>query len=173
VAAGEADLGLGTDTGGSVRVPASYCGLWGLRTSHGRVPLLGARALAPSFSTAGLLAPGAPLLRRAGAALLAGAAGGAAPLPGCGGGGGAQRAPRLLVASDAFGLALPEAESALRAALTAASASGALEAPEELDVGASLEGLTGLGAWFDVFRIVQVRPGRARTAGQTQGHRLV
>ena len=38
VGLGQADIGLGTDTGGSIRVPASYQGLWGLRTTHGRVP---------------------------------------------------------------------------------------------------------------------------------------
>ena len=47
VAAGLADLGLGTDTGGSVRVPASFCGLFGYRPSHGRVPLEGVVPFAP------------------------------------------------------------------------------------------------------------------------------
>ena len=46
VAGGEADLGLGTDTAGSIRVPASYCGLWGLRLTHGSVGVEGLRPLA-------------------------------------------------------------------------------------------------------------------------------
>jgi amidase len=158
VAAGQADLGLGTDTGGSVRVPASYCGLWGIRTTHGRVPMAGARALASSFSTAGLLSRDARLLRAAGSALLAGAGASAArPLPGAGG---APGAPRLLVAADAFELALPEPRAALRAALAAPVAAGVLGAPAaEVVLGEAVAvggGKTGLDAWFDVFRVIQV-----------------
>lgn len=48
-----ADIGLGTDTGGSIRVPASYQGLWGLRTTHGLVPCDNMVPLAPSFDTIG------------------------------------------------------------------------------------------------------------------------
>ncbi|KGM01854.1 hypothetical protein Q760_17120 [Cellulomonas cellasea DSM 20118] len=55
VALGEATIGLGTDTGGSVRVPASYQGLWGLRTTHGSVPAAGLVPLAPAFDTVGWL----------------------------------------------------------------------------------------------------------------------
>ena len=56
VAGGLADLGLGTDTGGSVRVPASFCGLFGWRPSHGRVSMEGVVRFAPSYDTVGLLA---------------------------------------------------------------------------------------------------------------------
>lgn len=52
-AAGLVDIGLGSDTGGSVRLPASFCGLYGMRASHGRISLQGARPLAPSFDCAG------------------------------------------------------------------------------------------------------------------------
>ncbi|AYG02818.1 amidase family protein [Gryllotalpicola protaetiae] len=55
VALGEATVGLGTDTGGSIRVPASYQGLWGLRTTHGAVPVDGVLPLAPSYDTVGWL----------------------------------------------------------------------------------------------------------------------
>lgn len=55
VALGHADIGLATDTGGSIRVPASYQGLWGLRTTHGRIPREGLLPLAPSFDTVGWL----------------------------------------------------------------------------------------------------------------------
>ncbi|RRR99211.1 amidase [Glycomyces terrestris] len=70
VALGLADIGLGTDTGGSIRVPASYCGLFGLRPTHGRVSLAGAVPLAPTFDTAGVLTRDARTLRLAMEALL-------------------------------------------------------------------------------------------------------
>jgi len=65
VAAGQASLGLGTDTAGSIRVPASYQGLWGLRTTHGAVSAEGVWPLAPTFDTVGWLARDADTLRRA------------------------------------------------------------------------------------------------------------
>lgn len=55
VATGQADVGLASDTAGSIRVPASYQGLWGLRTTHGLVPRQGMLPLAPSFDTVGWL----------------------------------------------------------------------------------------------------------------------
>ena len=56
VAAGLADLATGSDTGGSVRAPASHCGLVGLRTSHGAISLDGTMPLAPSFDVFGWFA---------------------------------------------------------------------------------------------------------------------
>lgn len=56
VAGGLSDFGLGTDTGGSVRIPGSFCGLWGLRPTHGSVSLEGVVGQAPSFDTVGWLA---------------------------------------------------------------------------------------------------------------------
>jgi amidase len=56
VARGEVDWALGTDTGGSVRIPAACCGTVGLKTTHGRVPLEGVWPLAPRFDTVGPLA---------------------------------------------------------------------------------------------------------------------
>jgi amidase len=55
VAAGEADVALGTDTGGSVRIPAACCGVVGLKTTWGRVPVQGVYPLAPSLDTVGPL----------------------------------------------------------------------------------------------------------------------
>lgn len=63
-ARGLVDIGLGTDTAGSVRVPASYCGLFGIRTTHGLVPLTGVLPLAPSFDTVGWMTRDADLLDR-------------------------------------------------------------------------------------------------------------
>jgi amidase len=76
VAAGLADVGLGTDTGGSVRVPAAYCGLFGIRTTHGLVDRAGVVALAPSFDTVGWLARDPETLAAVGAVLLSQASGG-------------------------------------------------------------------------------------------------
>jgi len=55
VATGEADAALGTDTGGSVRIPAACCGVTGLKTTWGRVPADGVYPLAPSLDTVGPL----------------------------------------------------------------------------------------------------------------------
>jgi amidase len=55
VAVGEADVALGTDTGGSIRIPAACCGVVGLKTTWGRVPLDGVHPLAPSLDTVGPL----------------------------------------------------------------------------------------------------------------------
>ncbi|TFD53925.1 hypothetical protein E3T55_04320 [Cryobacterium frigoriphilum] len=63
VAARHASIGLGTDTAGSIRVPASYQGLWGLRTTHGAVSRAGLLPLAPSFDTVGWLTRTPELLR--------------------------------------------------------------------------------------------------------------
>jgi amidase len=56
VAACLCDFALGTDTGGSVRVPASFCGLFGVRPSHAAISTEGLIPLAPSFDTVGFLA---------------------------------------------------------------------------------------------------------------------
>jgi amidase len=56
VAAGEADIAYGTDTGGSIRIPAACCGVTGLKTTWGRISLAGIRPLAPGFDTVGPMA---------------------------------------------------------------------------------------------------------------------
>ena len=56
VASGIAPISIGTDTGGSIRVPAAMCGIFGLKVTHGRVPLTGVFPLGPSLDTVGPLA---------------------------------------------------------------------------------------------------------------------
>jgi amidase len=56
VAAGEADIAYGTDTGGSIRIPAACCGITGLKTTWGRIPLAGVRPLASGLDTVGPMA---------------------------------------------------------------------------------------------------------------------
>ena len=70
VASGQASIGLGTDTAGSVRVPASYTGLWGLRTTHDLVSRERLLPLADSFDTVGWLTRSAAVLRDAAAATI-------------------------------------------------------------------------------------------------------
>ena len=64
VAAAEVDFAIGTDTAGSIRVPAANCGLYGMRPTWGQSPMAGVQALAPSFDTVGILARDPALLRR-------------------------------------------------------------------------------------------------------------
>jgi len=101
VAARLCDTALGTDTGGSVRVPASFCGLYGIRPTHGRLPLAGMLPQAPSSDTTGWFARGAETFARVSAAVLGEDV--PATLP-----------KRLIVAVDAFGFADADAAAALQ-----------------------------------------------------------
>jgi amidase len=70
VAARLCDFAIGTDTGGSIRIPASFCGVWGLRPTHGLLPGAGVVPLSPSFDTFGWLASDAGVFERVASALL-------------------------------------------------------------------------------------------------------
>lgn len=70
VACGQVDIGLGTDTAGSIRIPASYQGLWGIRTTHGRISREGVHPLSQSFDTVGWMTRDARTLEFAGNALM-------------------------------------------------------------------------------------------------------
>lgn len=120
VAWGDADIALGTDTGGSVRVPASFCGVAAMRPTHGRVPLAGVVPFAPSFDTVGWFARDVGTLRAVGQALLGSNGGAASP------------ALRPCLALDALALADPQARQAL---LDWAGKAG-ISAPREAFAGA-------------------------------------
>jgi amidase len=129
------DFALGSDTGGSVRIPASHCGLYGIRTTHGRLALDRTMPLAPSFDTLGWFARDAALMRRAGQVLM-----GPDPAP--------VRPTTLLVAADAFAEADPAVGAALkdglvRVARAIAPATPVAVAPD------------GLAPWYEAFRHLQ------------------
>lgn len=71
VACGLVDFALGTDTGGSTRVPASNCGIWGFRPSHDFISVAGVNPLAPSFDSVGIFAQSADVLAKVALVLLA------------------------------------------------------------------------------------------------------
>lgn len=71
VACGIVDFALGTDTGGSIRVPASNCGIFGMRPTHGRISVAGVNPLAPTFDTVGILACSCEVLAKTASVLLA------------------------------------------------------------------------------------------------------
>lgn len=144
VAGGLADFALGTDTGGSIRVPASYCGLYGLRPTHGAAGLDGVMPLAPRFDTVGVLARDAEVLRAAAETLLGLDGDGEAP-------GG------IALATDAFALAAAPARTALTPAIAALvrrhGDAGTLALSDET-----------LDAWAEVFRTLQGRAAHAAHA---------
>jgi amidase len=131
VAAGLVDFALGTDTGGSVRVPASFTGIFGFRPTHGRVSTVGVAPFAPSYDTIGWLARDPACLSRVGGVLLEGP-GEATPIT------------RLVQVSDAFALADPDAAALLRAR---ARAFGAVDEVTVFD-GAEAE-------WLECYRVLQ------------------
>jgi len=128
------DFALGSDTGGSVRAPASFCGIYGIRPTHGRVSLEGACALAKSFDTAGWFARDAVLLERIGQVLLGNAA---SVKPGA-----------ALLAEDAFALL---GSVAAKAMLPVVEKIKAVLGPLQ-PVTVSAEGLP---QWFQAFRVLQ------------------
>ncbi len=104
VAGGLVDFALGSDTGGSVRVPSSFCGLYGLRPTHGRIPLDGILIQAPSFDTVGWFARDAATFARVGGVMLGSEIQEARP-------------SRIIIAEDAFELAERAVAGALEPAV--------------------------------------------------------
>ncbi|MEL7470159.1 MAG: amidase [Pseudomonadota bacterium] len=134
VAAGLVDIGLGSDTGGSVRMPASFCGVFGLRTTHGAVAIDGTMPLSPSFDTVGWFAKDLDRMDRAAEAF---------GLPSAEG-----PQPRLLLPVDAWALVEPGTVDAVGPELARlqekqGSVTPIVMAPD------------GLSAWFEAFRVYQ------------------
>jgi len=135
VAANMCDFALGSDTGGSIRVPASFSGLYGLRPTHGRISFEGVTPMAPSFDTVGILARDAELFRKVGHALLEGD-----PVY--------TGIERLILAEDLFRHEEPEAEQALWH--TMASIGPALPSPEHRIVAGD-----EIDSWRNAFNALQ------------------
>ncbi len=138
VAGGLVDFALGSDTAGSIRVPGSYCGLFGLRTTHNRVSRQGVLPLAGSFDTVGWFARGAALFEAVGHVVL-----------GTGQGRG-QGGWSLLVAQDAFDLLEPPVQQALFPLCQRLEQYLGGATPVRL-----AEGLDSLNTTGDLFRTIQ------------------
>ncbi|MEZ5231862.1 MAG: amidase family protein [Acidimicrobiales bacterium] len=145
VADHKADIGLGTDTAGSVRVPASYCGLFGVRPTWGRVPIDHCVPLAPGYDTVGWLTRSASLAGQV-AAVLLDRWGEAEPAP----------FERLVVATDAFALLDDGLEELLRPVVGhLAELLGARS--DEVLAPSGPQGGNGLLHWAHGFRLDQAR----------------
>ncbi|HEY8545403.1 MAG TPA: amidase family protein, partial [Acidimicrobiales bacterium] len=138
VAGGAVDIGLGTDTGGSIRVPAAYCGIVGFRPTHGVVDMTGVVGLSPSFDTLGWLTRAVGAAARVAEVLLP-------RRPGPPGRHAEPAPPRLVVADDALAECVGGAGAAIEAALQA------------LPVGAERTTLGPPGTlerWADAYRLL-------------------
>jgi amidase len=137
VAAGLADLAIGTDCAGSVRLPASYCGILGMRPTHGAVSAQGVIPFAPSFDTVGWFARSASTLQMTGRTIL--------DVPDTG-----QSPDRLLIANDCFDLVEPEISEALQPAIE--TVSKVITNTDSITVAPDT---SGLDPFMECFRTIQ------------------
>lgn len=130
VAAGLVDVALGSDTGGSIRIPASFCGIFGFRPTHGRISVAGMTPLAPSYDTVGFFARNGRTLERCGRALSMRSH---------------QPPPReLLLVTDAWDLVEPRSLQGLRIAAEALGAREEIQIFEDDPT-----------AWYEAYRVLQ------------------
>jgi len=139
VAAGRVDFALGTDTGGSVRVPAALNGIFGFRPSHGALSVEGVMGLAPSFDTVGWFARDPVTLQRVGDILLPRDRNGIS-------------LARAILALDALEITDPALAEMIRAAATKISTLIAVMG--EMAVAYPIGGLI---EWLRCFRRIQLR----------------
>jgi amidase len=135
VSADLVDFSIGSDTGGSVRAPASFCGLFGLRPTHGSISLDNACGLAPSFDTLGWLTKDASLLRQIGNLLLPNVNNATPPNP---------SSPKLVFLKEAFDVIHPEIADILHQQFSKFG-----------DFTEVSLGNESLAEWADQFRILQ------------------
>jgi amidase len=135
VASGAADFAIGSDTGGSIRIPASVNGIYGIRPTHDRVSLRGALPLAETFDTVGWFAASAGLLRKIGPVLLQGKP---SPVP----------VTNVVHAGDVT----PLADPAVRAAFARFEKRSASLLPRATAIDITPE---GLDAGREAFRVIQ------------------
>lgn len=136
VAGALVDFAIGSDCGGSIRIPASYCGILGMRPTWGRVSLEGAVPFGPSFDVAGWFARDPAIFEKVGRVLLEASKTPASP-------------KRLLIARDAFTLIDPAVGAALQPAVARLEALIGARG-EEIEVAPE-----GLVNWFQTFRTIQ------------------
>jgi len=139
VASSLVNFAIGTDTAGSIRIPASYCGVYGFRPSHGRVDIAGCMPLAPSFDTVGWFACDPDLLALVGRSLL-----GSPWKP-------IDPPSRLLISTEALDLLAPDIRQSIMAA--AKNVVAGLGLPLEETSVARGE----LAEWSELFRRIQGR----------------
>ncbi|WP_398471442.1 amidase [Tardiphaga sp.] len=129
------DFAIGSDTGGSVRLPASYCGIYGIRTTHGRVSLDNSVPLARSYDVAGWFARSPQLMQQVGQVLLDGVR--------------APRKPsRLLIARDLFAAVDENVRNLLQPSVDRLKA--IVGGSEDVDVAGDAR-----DAWRNAFRVLQ------------------
>ncbi|TWI54525.1 amidase [Halalkalibacter nanhaiisediminis] len=135
VAAKLVDFALGTDTAGSVRIPAAYCGLYGFRPTHNFLSIEGVIPLAPSFDTVGWMTCDTKTLLKVGEVLLQEESS-------------AQAFTRVMVDKDAWALADEESKQALSPVLT--TIENCFTQRESIEIADE-----GLVTWMNAFRTLQ------------------
>ncbi len=135
VATGQVTVGLGSDTAGSIRIPASYQGLWGLRTTHGSIDTSGLQMLAPSFDTIGWMTRDAATLAAAAAVSLAGA-----PV--------APAEPHFAIATGVADHASEEVKDAFDSTIDRLTAAGLLDDLDRIE-------LPDLADLYEIFHTIQ------------------
>jgi amidase len=136
VSAGLVDFALGTDTGGSVRIPSAYCGIYGFRPTHGLVSMQGVIPLAESFDTLGWMARTSDLLLSVGLCLIDQAA----PKN--------VRFKRIYLANDAWAMADASSVSIISEQINALNQ--LVDDCQRIEVADQ-----GLSAWMNAFRNLQ------------------